>query len=215
MFNLGEMAEKLERSIMNLLSKEEQRYGRNKETLVNHTYIESGEYRKKFDNISDNAELNKLLYQLAKKMLIHRSGTLFEDMYWIDPDTLEVVASEISCDVQQKVVYSKSTLKAIRGKKGLITIHSHPHSFPPSIEDFNSNYGHSNGIGVVCGHDGSVYVYWAKEEVQKERSNYLQKKYFNICRDETLAQVRVLNELQTISDIYFEEVTKDEHMGRY
>ena len=60
---------------MNLLSKEEQRYGRNKETLVNHTYIESGEYRRKFDNISDNAELNKLLYQLAKKMLTHRSGT--------------------------------------------------------------------------------------------------------------------------------------------
>lgn len=52
---------------MNLLSKEEQRYGRNKETLVNHSYIESGEYRRKFDNISDNAELNKLLYQLAKK----------------------------------------------------------------------------------------------------------------------------------------------------
>ena len=61
---LGETAEG---SLMNLLSKEEQRYGRNKETVINRSYIESGEYRKKFDRISDNAELNKLLYQLAKK----------------------------------------------------------------------------------------------------------------------------------------------------
>lgn len=57
-------------------SKEEQRYGRNKDTAINHAYISSGEYRKKFDQISDNKKLNKLLYQLAKTMLEHRSGTL-------------------------------------------------------------------------------------------------------------------------------------------
>ena len=44
---------------------EYQRYGRNKETLVNKTYIESGEYRRKFDKISDNAEVNKALYNAA------------------------------------------------------------------------------------------------------------------------------------------------------
>lgn len=31
-----------------------QRYGRNKSTLVNSTYISSGEYRNKFDKITDN-----------------------------------------------------------------------------------------------------------------------------------------------------------------
>ena len=71
-----------------MLSKEEQRYGRNKETVINHSYIEGGEYRKKFDRISDDMELNKLLYQLAKKMPVHRSDTLYEDMYWIDPETI-------------------------------------------------------------------------------------------------------------------------------
>lgn len=73
---------------------EEQRYGRNKNTSVNFSYIESGEYRRKFDAISNNIELNRLLYKLAKKMLKHRSGTLYEDMYWIDLDTLEVIAEE-------------------------------------------------------------------------------------------------------------------------
>lgn len=48
---------------------EVQRQGRNKDTAINHAYIDSGEYRKKFDHISDSDELNRLIYQLAKKML--------------------------------------------------------------------------------------------------------------------------------------------------
>lgn len=55
---------------------EGQRYGRNKDTSINHAYINSGEYRKKFDVISNNNELNRKVYQLAKKMLEHRSGTV-------------------------------------------------------------------------------------------------------------------------------------------
>ena len=35
---------------------EEQRPGRNKETTINHTYIDSGEYKRKFDLVSDNKE---------------------------------------------------------------------------------------------------------------------------------------------------------------
>ena len=88
-------------------TKEEQRYGRNKDTTINHAYISSGEYRKKFDKISDNKKLNKLLYQLAKSMLEHRSGTLYEDMYWIDAETATVVAKETECKVKSKIIYSK------------------------------------------------------------------------------------------------------------
>ena len=69
---------------------EGQRYGRNKETQIDHSFINGGAYRRKFDLISDNEELNKTLYLLAKKMLEHRAGTLFEDMYWIDPDTAQI-----------------------------------------------------------------------------------------------------------------------------
>jgi len=191
---------------MFLLSKEEQRYGRNKETLVNHTYIESGEYRKKFDQISDNAELNKLLYQLAKKMLIHRSGTLFEDMYWIDPDTLEVVASETNCELEQRIIYSEATKRAIRGKEGLLTIHSHPSSFPPSLEDFNSNYENRNGLGVVCCHDGKVFVYSAEERIAKETFVFYEKKYYNLFRDEYRAQEKTCMLLGELAKVSFEEV---------
>ena len=69
---------------------EYQRYGRNKDTVINSTYINSGEYRRKFDKITKNDESNRILYSKAKEMLFHRSGTLFEDMYWIDGDTGEI-----------------------------------------------------------------------------------------------------------------------------
>ena len=146
-------------------TKEEQRYGRNKDTTINHAYISSGEYRKKFDKISDNKKLNKLLYQLAKSMLEHRSGTLYEDMYWIDAETATVVAKEITGGVECKIVYSKSTLTKIRNKRGLITIHTHPSSSPPSISDLRSNYRYKYSLGIVCGHNGKVYIYTANEEV--------------------------------------------------
>ena len=41
-----------------------QRYGRNKSTLVNSKYISSGEYRKKFDKITNNADLSRYTVQV-------------------------------------------------------------------------------------------------------------------------------------------------------
>lgn len=46
---------------------ENQRYGRNKSTLVNKTYVDSGEYKRKYDSATDNKEVNKSLYDCAKK----------------------------------------------------------------------------------------------------------------------------------------------------
>lgn len=68
---------------MQCKEQEVQRYGRNKNTVVNHSYINSGEYRKKFDGISNDKALNRKVYQITKKMLEHRSGTLLEDMYCV------------------------------------------------------------------------------------------------------------------------------------
>ena len=59
---------------------EEQRNGRNKNTIIDYKYINSNRFRKRFDHISNNKKLNKLLYKTAKKMLLHRSGTEYEDM---------------------------------------------------------------------------------------------------------------------------------------
>jgi len=121
---------------MKINNQEMQREGRNKSTLINQTYIESGEYRKKFDNISDSKVLNRLLYQLSKKILYHRSGTLIEDMYWIDADTTKIVAYETSQTHEEKIVYSKKNKIHCKKEK---RSHNHPFSskqFPTQYRRF-------------------------------------------------------------------------------
>ena len=72
-------------------TREDQSYGSNKKTKINHSYINSSEYRRRFDDITSSDKLNRLIYEKAKEMLSHRSGTLFEDMYWFDFETEMIV----------------------------------------------------------------------------------------------------------------------------
>ena len=75
-----------------------------------------------YDCISNNEELNRMVYKIAKKMLNHRSGTLYEDMYWIDIDTGEIVASEVNQKVEKGIKYSKATLREIKKHKNILKI---------------------------------------------------------------------------------------------
>lgn len=184
-----------------MFAKEEQRYGRNKTTTISHSFINGGEYRRKFDDISKDKEINKLLYCLAKKMLNHRSGTLYEDMYWIDMDKVEVVCEVVDSTVESKIEYSARIRKIVEKKKGLLTIHSHPNSFPPSLDDFNSACVNGYGAGIVCGHNGDIFVYQSYEIIPKESYYYLmnafQKDGYNVYD----AQLLTLEELSRRYDI--------------
>ena len=112
---------------------EYQRYGRNKETLINNTYIESGEYRRKFDSATDVPEVNRSIYQCSKAALKHRSGSVFEDMYWIDGKNGKVILSVTDSSDERAIIYTDNIKKTISGYNDIITVHSHPSSMPPSI----------------------------------------------------------------------------------
>jgi hypothetical protein len=185
---------------------ESQRYGRNKKTQINNSYISSGHYRRKFDRISNNPELNKKLYELSKEMLQHRAGTLYEDMYWLNPDTSEIIAYEINGLIEEKVDYSFRTKKAIENIQGLITIHSHPNSYPPSAVDFNSNYSHGYAMGVIICHDGKIFVYRANEEIDEDLYSAYVKKYRLEGKTEFEAQWNALESVKENTDIVFKEV---------
>ena len=185
---------------------ESQRNGRNKETIINKAYIESGEYRKKFDLITSNKDLNRLLYNCAKQMLYHRSGTLLEDMYWIDADEVCVVAQEVNQTISSKVVYSNSTKRKIKTKRNLITIHTHPSSYPPSIEDLNSNYENEYTIGIVCCHDGRIYIYKSEIYIVPDYYKKVVEKYIKRGYNEFEAQEKALKRIQEQFPIMITEV---------
>jgi len=185
---------------------EEQRYGRNKDTVINRSYIESGEYRSKFDAISSNKELNRLVYQLAKEMLFHRSGTLLEDMCWIDIDTLKIVALERNQKQEGKIKYSKTTKKKISKCNNLLTLHTHPNSMPPSIEDFNSALINRYQVCIVCCHDGKVFMYNSNNHVISFFYKGVVSKYKIKGYNEYEAQIKALEEFQNNNSITFKEV---------
>ena len=188
-----------------------QRLGRNKSTQINKTYINSGEYRKKFELLSYSKELNRLIYKLAKKMLKHRTGTEFEDMYWVDLDTLMVVAKELNAKKIREVVYSDKTKKIVRKYKNdltkrLLTIHTHPSSFPPSIPDFNANYENEYNIGIVICHDGKIFLYSANEKLNENYYNLLVAKKLGQGYNDYEARINALQEMQKAFAIMVKEV---------
>lgn len=194
---------------------EEQRKGRNKQTQVNRTYINSGEYRKKFDLISNSSELNRLLYRLSKQMLLHRTGTKYEDMYWIDIDEIKVVASELESTVEESITYSETTRnfvrKLIETDLNILTIHTHPNSFPPSINDIISNFVNGYQIGIVICHDGTIYMYSANEEIDPDYYHLLVAKHLKSGYNEKKAQKYALEELRRKFQFAFKEVLDDDH----
>lgn len=178
----------------------------NPETIIDRKYIDSSEYRRKFDDISENPKLNRILYNLARKMLEHRNGTWYEDMYWIDPISLKVVAQELSSQTKQKIIYSKKTKKVVKSTPNLITIHSHPSGCPPSIEDFNANNQYKYFFGIVCGHNGRVYVYNAKGTVNPITFQLNVMKYRDAGYEENDAQLLALQKMSKSYKITIKEV---------
>ena len=85
------------------------------ESTINHTYVNGGEYRKKFDLISENKELNRLLFQLSKKMLEHRNGTEYEVIYAVDEELNS--ASEREAEKERILKEIKSRPSTIKTKK--------------------------------------------------------------------------------------------------
>ncbi len=187
---------------------EYQRYGRNKSTLVNKTYIDSGEYRRKFDNATDNPAVNKALYDSAKKALKHRSGTELEDMYWFEARTGKVIAKEINGTNPREVFYSAATKSTVNSydKGEIIAIHTHPSSMPPSVDDFNACCVRGYKCGFVACHDGKVFGYFSEQLINPKLYEMVVERGIKDGLTEYDAQLAALNSLKRNYNIDFWEV---------
>lgn len=192
------------------LALENQRYGRNKSTTINNTYIESGEYRRKFDNMTDNSEVNRSLYNCAKTALKHRSGTAYEDMYWIDSVTGRILLSVTDSTDERAIIYTDKIKKAILNRQNVITLHTHPSSMPPSVSDLNSCCKNGYKKGFIACHNGKIFGYTANEEVNERIYNMYIESFLKDGYNEYDAQMRALNKLSQTYDISVWEVLCNE-----
>lgn len=185
---------------------EYQRYGRNKDTLVNKTYIDSGEYRRKFDNITDNPEVSKTLYNCAKEALKHRSGTEFEDMYWIDGVTGKILLSVTDSEDKRAIIYSEKMKKSISNFSEAVTLHTHPSSMPPSVSDLNSCCRNKYKIGFIACHNGKIFGYTSNECISESLYAAYIQRFIKDGNDEYDSQIKALEKLAQSFDIKFWEV---------
>ena len=130
-------------------------------------------------------------------------------MYWIDAAHQTVIAEETESCSEEQIVYSNSIRSKISKYDNLITLHSHPNSYPPSINDLNSNFINHYGLGIVACHDGKIFKYASNQEIREDYYKMVVEKYLKKGYNEYEAQVEALKELVTKFDIMVKEVTED------
>jgi hypothetical protein len=184
-------------------------------TQIDKSVIESNEYRRKFDNATDNPKVNKLLYESAKEILFDRSGTHYESMYWIDGDTGKIItkftimgrtSGLMGKDHELKVEYGENVYHKIKDIHNIITIHNHPNSTAPSAGDFNSAFKHNYSLCFVITHNGRVFKYNSDEAISDIIYEKYWQYYIDLKYDDLEAQRKAIEKLSQNADIMFSEV---------
>ena len=139
-----------------------------RDTIIDKKVIESSEYRKRFNKVSDSDRANRRAWQLAKEMLEHRSGTRYEDIAFIDYSTGKSMINK-GYHKESTAKPNKPMLKMLEKSKPntIIAIHNHPGSAVPSIPDLRVCTQRNYKKGIVVCHDGKIYAY----SVNKEKYN--------------------------------------------
>jgi hypothetical protein len=200
-----------------LIEVENSHKGINKKTQINKKMIDSNEYRRKFDNATDNPKVNKALYDSAKAILNERSGSCYETMYWIDGKSGEIITkfndmgkieALIGEEHTLKVEYGENILRKLRAYDNIVTIHNHPNSSGPSAGDLNSAYQNNYTTCFTISHNGKVFKYTSKELINEKVYGAYWSRFVNQGYDEFTAQIMAIQKMAENADITITEVNK-------
>lgn len=133
------------------------------ENTVDLKYINSDEYKQKFNGITGNPNVDKQLHSQAVAQLTHRNGTYGEDLTLINAETGNIEGRQSKSLSENGVEYNNSLNKAVEHNPpySLISIHNHPTNNPPTGSDLVSNGSRKYKLGVVVTHNGRVFTYKA------------------------------------------------------
>lgn len=122
-------------------------------------YINSDQYRIKFNSVSDDPTLNQSIYKYCKAAVTHQSGDYYEDLTILRKDGSLV--GQTSGKVRNETQYNRALNSAVKSAEpySLISIHNHGTNVPPSGSDFGSAGQKKYAFGIVACHDGKVYYY--------------------------------------------------------
>ena len=132
----------------------------NPATIVNISDINSTRYRRQFDFLDESTDITRQMYHETKNILNHRTGTLYEDLTFIDSKTGKLI-TQTNYNVEREVMPSKRMKKMVETSEpySIIAIHNHPTSSVPSMSDINSAWKKKYKYGVIACHNGNLYKY--------------------------------------------------------
>ena len=129
-------------------------------------------YRRNVEKVFGE-DMAPLVHEDMRRMLLHRSGMLYEDIYAYDLDS----GKRIGSTTNQRVTYGasmtaelKDGMRSARDAGHRIAIaHNHPGSSAPSAADIMSLRGNGASFGVIACHDGSILRF---EQVREPIGGY-------------------------------------------
>lgn len=150
---------------------------KNRQTIVPKSLFASSILKNKIDRLGESSKVNRSIYRGVKDMLIHRSGTEFEDLMFIHSETGESMIRK-DYNVVRTVAPNKKMKRMIsENPNKVIGIHNHPNSSPPSVADLMVAYTRKYKYGVVVGHDGTIFFYQVNKPVDSMMYKVFLDKY--------------------------------------
>lgn len=132
----------------------------NSYSVIDKHIINSPDYRKTFDKLSEEPKITRSIFQQVKAILTHRSGGNFEDLSFIDSITGKFL-TRTDYNVKSQCIPSKRMMRMVRKAKPntIIAIHNHPNSSVPSLNDINNAWKKKYKYGIIACHNGNLYKY--------------------------------------------------------
>ena len=130
------------------------------DTVIRSDIIDSNEFRKRIDILQESVKARRSIWQNAKGMLHHRTGTKYEDLAFIDSKTGKGIINK-SFDKERHASPNRKMIDMLNGAEPntIIAIHNHPGSSVPSLADLLVCGRRKYKYGLVVCHDGKIYKY--------------------------------------------------------
>lgn len=134
--------------------------GRVKETVMNRPVVESAEYRRRVDTLSEENVVKKSIWREMTSCIRHRSGTKYEDLIFINSKTGKIKKST-NFEKASTAAPTKGMRKMVNDADDntIIAIHNHPGSTVPSWNDIVVAKQRKYKYGLIACHDGTIFKY--------------------------------------------------------
>lgn len=117
-------------------------------------------YHDAFEEMPVSRSVAQAAYEQAGRILRATNGTEFEHMAAVNARTGKLVADNLGrAPTRERTAFSRGEMARVEAcREGVVLIHNHPASKPPSYQDVHTAASYSAIVAsIVLGHDGSVW----------------------------------------------------------